>query len=153
MRLIGQLAVLTGISLTASAIHFRISGPPERRVSCDPSNLKAHEICLDQVMARWTGKVLWVDARSRKEWQADGVPGSILWSLDPAEDAFKFEEDAMNHLMEEPPAVIVYCGEGNCGLSHQVVEKILKFDVTKDVYALRGGVGALRAARMLKGSN
>lgn len=153
MRLIGQLVVLTAISLSASAIHFRLAGPPDRRVSCDPSTLKAHEVCLDQVMARWQGKVLWVDARSRKEWQADGVPGSILWSLDPAEDAFKFEEDVMNHLMEEPPAVIVYCGEGNCGLSHQVVGKILKLDPTRNVLALHGGVGALRAARMLKGSN
>jgi len=153
MKLIGQLAVLAAISLTAAGIHYRVVGPPERSVSCDPATLKPHEICLSEVMERWQGKVLWVDARPRKEWETDGMPGSILWNVDPAENGLKMEEEGMQHLMDAPPAVIVYCSEGNCGLSLQVVEKILKLEVVAEVHALHGGVGALRSAGLLKGSN
>lgn len=152
MNAVGQLAVLIGISLTASAISYRIVGPPDRSVRCDPASLKPHEICLDDVMSRWQGKVLWVDARPRKEWEADGVPGSILWNVEPSEDGLKFEADAMAHLVESPP-VIVYCHEGSCGLSLQVVDKILNLGVVTEVYALHGGSGTLKAAGMLKGSN
>lgn len=153
MRLAGQLAWMAAVSLAASVIHYRVVGPPSRTVSCDPATLKPREICLEQVMSRWQGKVMWVDARTRAEWNADGLPGSVLWSLDPAEDAFKFEEEMATRLMDQPGVVIVYCGEGNCGLSHQVVERILKLGLVDEVYALHGGVGALRASGMLKGSS
>lgn len=152
MNLVGQVAVLVGISLSAAAIHYRIIGPPEREIRCDPAALKPHEICLDQVMSRWQGKVLWVDARPRKEWELDGIPGSILWNVDPAEDGLKFEAEAMQHFVDSP-VVIVYCGEGNCGISLQVAEKIRKLDVVPEVHALHGGAGTLRAAGILKGSN
>lgn len=152
MTAAGQLAVLFAISLGASGICYRVVGPPDRTVPCDPSQLKTHEICFSTVMERWQGKVLWVDARSRKEWEADGVPGSILWNVDPAEDALKFEADAMEHFAESP-TVIVYCGEGNCGLSLQVVEKILKLGVVSEVHALHGGAGTLRTEGLLKGSS
>ncbi len=152
MNAAAQLAVLVAVSVSASGICYRIVGPPDRKVACDPATLKPHEICLEDVMSRWQGKVLWVDARPRKEWMADGVPGSILWNVDPAEDALKFEADAMEHFADSP-TVIVYCGEGNCGLSLQVVEKILKLGVVSEVHALRGGVGTLREAGLLKGSS
>lgn len=147
-----QLAVLFAVSLTASAICYRIVGPPERKVVCDPATLKPHEICIEDVMSRWQGKVLWVDARPRKDWEKDGVPGSILWNVDPAEDALKFEAEAMERFVDSP-TVIVYCGEGSCGLSLQVVEKILKLGVVSEVHALHGGVGTLREAGLLKGSS
>lgn len=102
-------------------------------------------------MERWQGKVLWIDARSRKDWETNGIPGSLLWNLDSKEDFQRFEEDAMQRLVEGPP-VVVYCNEGNCGISLQVVERILKLGVTEDVYALHGGSGALRTAGMLKDS-
>lgn len=152
MNAAAQLAVLAAVSLTASAICYRIVGPPERKVGCDPSTLKPREICLDEVMSRWQGRVLWVDARPRREWERDGVPGSILWNLDPAEDALKFEADAMEHLVDSP-TVIVYCGEGNCGISLQVAEKILALGVVSEVRALHGGVLSLREAGLLKGSS
>jgi rhodanese-related sulfurtransferase len=152
MNAAGQLAILIGISLSASAIHYKLVGPPDRSVRCDPAALKPHEICLDEVMSRWQGKVLWVDARLRTQWQADGIPGSILWNTDAAEDALKFEADAMEHLVDSP-TVIVYCGEGNCGISLQIVERILKLGVVSEVHALHGGAGTLKAAGMLKGSS
>lgn len=152
MTVIGQLAVIAAISFSASAITWKVSGPPRRDVVCDPATLKPHEICLAQVMEKWQGKVLWIDARSRSDWETNGVPGSILWNLDANEDFQKFEADAMERLIEGPP-VIVYCNEGNCGISMQVVERILKLEVTGEVYALHGGSGALKAAGLLKGSN
>lgn len=152
MNAITQAAIIVGISTVAAVTNLRIVGPPQRGVSCRLEDLKEHEICLATVMERWQGKALWIDARPRREWQADGMPGSLLWNLDPHEDANAFEAAVMEKLVENPP-VVVYCSEGNCGVSSQIAERILKLGVTDQVYALKGGVGALRAAGMIKGSN
>lgn len=151
MNVVGQLAVIAAISFSASALTWRVVGPPQRDIPCDPASLKPHEICLAQVMEKWQGKVLWIDARSRTDWEANGIPGSILWNLDPKEDFQLFEAEAMQRLVEGP-VVVVYCNEGNCGTSLQVVERVLKLEVTREVYALHGGSGALRSAGMLRDS-
>ncbi|BCU79113.1 rhodanese-like domain-containing protein [Luteolibacter sp. LG18] len=151
MNVIGQTAVIAAISLVAAAANFRIAGPPLRDVPCRQEDLKPHEICLATVIERWQGKVLWVDARPRREWELDGMPGSILWNLDAKEDANQFEASTMERLVEGPP-VVVYCSEGNCGVSSQIAERILKLQMTDQVYALRGGIGALKAAGMVKDS-
>ena len=82
-----QLALVFCISCAAALATYRISGPPDRRVPCDARQLEhPDEICLDRVMGEWRGAVLWVDARSRAEWRRDGVPGSLLFNINPAED-------------------------------------------------------------------
>ncbi|MGC4015922.1 MAG: rhodanese-like domain-containing protein [Luteolibacter sp.] len=148
-----QAALIAGISTLAAVTNLRISGPPTRDVPCRQEELKPHEICLVTVKERWQGKVLWIDARPRREWEIDGLPGSLLWNLDPHEDANAFEAAVMEKLVDAPPAVVVYCSEGNCGVSSQIAERILKLGVTDQVFALKGGVGALRADGMIKGSN
>lgn len=152
MNAVTQVLAIGGIALLAARLTFQVVGPPLRDVPCDPVLLKPGEICLADVMARWQGDVLWIDARPRAEWQADGVPGSILWNLDSKEDANAFEAEAMTHLMTGKP-VIVYCSEGNCGVSSEVAAKVRKLEIAPEVHALFGGSGALKAAGMLKGSS
>jgi len=150
MNAAGQLAAIASISLAATAGTYWVKGPPARTFVCDPATLKHDEICLQQIP---TGaKILWVDARLRKDWQKSGLPGSVLWNLDPAEDMQAFEADIAVRIMETP-RVIVYCGDENCGLSRQVAERIRSLQLGAEVSVLRGGWRALRDAGRIKDSN
>ena len=142
-----QLAVIAAVSLAAAGVTYLVRGAPERRFFCDTSTLKPGEVCLHQIPAG--GTVLWVDARSRKDWEKSGVPNSILWNLDPAEDMLAFESEAAVRIVETP-RVIVYCGDENCGISRQVAERIRKLDLGAEVSVLRGGWRALSEAGMVR---
>ena len=147
MNLAVQTAIIAGSALVASALTFKVAGPPERGVVCRPESLKPGEICLRDVTSRWGGKVLWIDARQRNDWEKDGVPGSLLWNL--TEDQQAFEAAAMERLVEGLP-VIVYCDSASCGLSAQVAAKIRALEVAPEVHSLHGGAEALKAAGVLK---
>jgi rhodanese-related sulfurtransferase len=144
-----QLAVIAGIALLAAAATFWIKGPPSRAYYCDPSSLKAGEICLKDVPIE--AEVLWVDARSRADWEKSGVPGSLLWNLDPAENMQAFEAACAERILATP-RVIVYCGDENCGVSRQIAECILGLDLGAEVSVLRGGWRALNEAGRSKRS-
>jgi rhodanese-related sulfurtransferase len=150
MKAIGQLAVIAGISLAAAGGTYWIKGGPVRSFNCDPATLKPGEICLQQIPP--DTRVLWVDARLRKEWQANGLTGSVLWNLDSNEDMQAMEAETAMRIIETP-RVIVYCGDENCGLSHQVAEKIRALQLGAEVSVLRGGWRALSEAGRIKGSN
>lgn len=157
MNTAGQLAAVAFISLAAAGGTYWVKGPPARDFICDPASLKPGEVCLQQVTP--DAKVLWVDARLRKDWEKTGVPGSALWNLDPAEDMQAFEAEIATRIMETP-RVIVYCGDENCGLSHQVAERIRGLQLGAEVSVLRGGWRALeeagktkKATESVKGSN
>ncbi len=150
MNALGQLAALVGISLVATVGTYWIKGPPGRTFSCDPATLKSGEVCLEQISQ--DAKVLWVDARLRRDWEKDGLPGSVLWNLDSGEDMQAFEAVVAMRIMETP-RVIVYCGDENCGLSHQIADKIRGLQLGAEVSVLRGGWRALSEAGRIKGSN
>lgn len=150
MRAIGQLAAIVSISLAAAGGTYWIKGGPIRVFKCDPATLKLGEICLQQIPLN--SPVLWVDARSRKDWQASGLPGSVLWNLEPNENMQAMEAETAMRIIETPK-VIVYCGDENCGLSHQIAEKIRALQLASEVSVLRGGWRALSEAGRLKDSN
>jgi rhodanese-related sulfurtransferase len=143
MNAVGQLAAIVGISLSTAAGTFWIKGPPLRTYFCDPASLKPDEVCLQQLSP--AANILWVDARLRKDWQKNGLAGSVLWNLDPSEDMQAFEAEIALRIMETPQ-VIVYCGDENCGLSRQIAERIRGLQLGAEVSVLRGGWSALRDA-------
>lgn len=146
----GQLLAISFISLAAAGGTYLIKGPPGRAFVCDPATLKPDEVCLEQIAP--DAKILWVDARSRKDWEKSGLPGSVLWNLDPGEDMQAFETEAAMRIMETP-RVVVYCGDENCGLSRQVAERIRSLQLGAEVSVLHGGWRALNEAGRIKGSN
>ncbi len=150
MNAFGQLAAIALISLAAAGGTYWIKGPPQRTYVCDPATLKSDEICLQQIPT--DAKVLWVDARLRKDWEKTGLPGSVLWNLDPAEDMQAFETTVAMRIMETP-RVIVYCGDENCGISRQVAAGIRNLQLGAEVSVLRGGWRALNDAGRIKDSN
>ncbi len=150
MKGLGQLAVIAAVSLVAAGGTWLVKGPPERLLRCDPASLKPDEVCLESIPEG--ADVVWVDARSRKEWEESGVSGSVLWNLDPAEDMQAFEADiAMQVAMN--PRVIVYCGDESCGVSRQIAERIRGLDLGAEVSVLHGGWRALSEAGRVRGSS
>ena len=121
MKTFAQLSIIVVLSAAAAGATYLVRGAPSRRLVCDPTTLKRDEVCLDTIKDR--SSYLWVDARLRKDWLATGLPGSILWNLDGAEDMQAFEAETATRLMETP-RVIVYCGDENCGVSRQVADRI-----------------------------
>lgn len=150
MNALGQLAAIVGISLAVAAGTYWSKGPPGRTFACDPAALKPGEVCLEQISP--DAKVLWVDGRLRKDWVKNGLPGSVLWNLDPGEDMQAFEADVAMRIIETP-RVIVYCGDENCGLSRQIADKIRGLQLGAEVLVLRGGWRALSEAGRIKDSS
>jgi rhodanese-related sulfurtransferase len=143
MNPVVQLAVITAAALVAAGTTYLSKGPPHRVLICDPTSLKPDEVCLEQIDEG--AGIVWVDARSRAEWMANGLPGSVLWNLDPGEDAAVFEVEVAMRIVENPRA-IVYCGDENCGVSRQVAERIRGLGMGAEVSVLHGGWRALHEA-------
>jgi hypothetical protein len=133
-----QLFLIIVITAVAALVTWRIHGPPQRIPFCDPASLKPDEICLADVPAN----VLWVDARSRADWMRNGVAGSILWNLDPAEDAQQMEAEAVARIIQHTD-VVVYCGDESCGISRQIADRIRALGMGVHVRVLFGGWQAL----------
>lgn len=150
MNAVGQLLAIICIAFAAAGGTYLLKGPPNRGFVCDPSTLKPDEVCLQQISP--DAKILWVDARQRKDWERTGVSGSILWNLDPGEDMQAFEAGIAMRMMENP-RVIVYCGDENCGLSRQVADRIRGLQLGAEVSVLHGGWRALKEAGKIKDSN
>lgn len=142
-----QLAAIGTISFASAGGTYLIRGAPVRSFVCDPATLKPGEVCLQQIPE--DAPVLWVDARSRADWEKSGVPGSVLWNLDPTEDMQAFEAETAMRIMEMP-RVIVYCGDENCGISSQVAERIKALGLDAEISVLRGGWRALSDAKRVK---
>lgn len=141
MNSLAQFAVVTAVSLAAAGGSWLLREPPEEKpvFVCDPSKIRADEICLADVK----GNVLWVDARSRAEWKENGLEGSIFWNMDPKEDANVLEAEAAPHIAAAE-LVVVYCGSEKCGVSREVAERIRKLGFGPEVKTLNGGWDALR---------
>lgn len=136
-----QLAAVIVISAVAAGLTWAIKGPPEEApvVKCESKLLKDGEICLADV----TGNVLWVDARSRKEWEKNGLKGSVLWNFEPNEDQNQFEAETAMKVLESE-LVVVYCGSAACGTSRQVAERIRNLQLGPPVKVLFGGWDSIR---------
>ncbi|MEI7911623.1 MAG: rhodanese-like domain-containing protein [Verrucomicrobiota bacterium] len=149
MNAAAQLAAVLTLSLAAAGTTYWIKGPPDRMVHCDPATLKPDEVCLERVMNEWHGRVLWVDARSRDDWQRNGLAAAALWNLDTNEDMLTFEADIAGRMLDGA-RVVVYCNNENCGSSRQVAERIKALQLGNEVFVLYGGWRALAAAKLTK---
>jgi len=138
-----QTSAILGLSVMAALISAWTVGKPAAE-TCDPSALQPGEICLQDVP---TDKpVVWIDARSRSDWQQNGLPGSILWNLDAAEDVNAMENEAVMKIFTTP-YVVVYCNDKGCGTSSKIANRIREMkDLQAEVHVLHGGWKTLQAA-------
>ncbi|MDX1680038.1 MAG: rhodanese-like domain-containing protein [Akkermansiaceae bacterium] len=149
-----QALTIGALSLVAAAITWAVVDPPEpEKTSCDPATIPDGEICLQSIDDEQG--VLWVDARSRKEWERNGLNDSLLWNLDADEDMNAFEREffmtAAPRASDGTLQVVVYCSDKQCGTSKQVAARIRKLDLPMEVRVLHGGWRALKQAGRIPG--
>ncbi len=145
MNSLTQLSVVIGLSVAAAGATWLANGRPlasePKIVRCDRSLLKEGEICLKDVPEN----VLWIDARSREEWTENGLSGSVLWNLDPGENAQEMEAAAMTEIFgTKAPIIIVYCSSEACGTSRIIADRISALGLGPPVKILHGGWDAVR---------
>ncbi len=143
MSALAQFLAVGVISLAAAGGSWLLRKPPVGKpaFTCDPAKLRDDEICLADVK----GNVLWVDARSRSEWQATGLKGSVLWNMDTKEDGNVFEAEAAPHIAAAE-LVVVYCGSEKCGTSREVAGRIRRMELGPPVKVLHGGWDAIKGS-------
>jgi rhodanese-related sulfurtransferase len=119
------LAALIPASLTA-AFH-------PRRPVWSEETLAPGEEMLPTVLA-WGADVLWVDARSADDYEAEHVPGAISLNLENWNQLFPKFLDSWTREKK----VVVYCSAATCELSREVAERLRKNGLSS-VYVLKGG--------------
>jgi rhodanese-related sulfurtransferase len=92
-------------------------------------------------------QILWVDARPRKQWEENGVDGSIL--LNDQEDWIDLESNFMGKMNEDfKPIVVVYCNQSGCGSSKYVARQLREKHAEAlgfQALVLEGGINALKS--------
>jgi len=78
--------------------------------------------------------ILWIDARSEKEFQADHIPGA-LWLN---EASFESGMDRLLDRWSSETALVVYCSSKTCDASRHLASR-LKQSGFSVVYVLEGG--------------
>ncbi len=151
MRTITELALVLCLASAGAVATWKIAGPPDRSVACDPKQISEEEVCLATVKAEW-GEVLWIDARSEQDWKRDGLKGSIHITT-MGKVPFDQQVEASMEALAQGHKAVVYCNGVGCGLSKEVARQLRSFGLVPEVKALHGGYDALKAAGMIKESS
>lgn len=110
-----------------------------KRPSWNPNELRSGEILLTTVLS-WEKKPLWIDARSRKLYEAEHVPEAILLNEDEWDALLPV---ALTAWQPDQP-VVIYCDSALCQASQKVAERLREAGL-KPVYVLKNGWEAWRS--------
>ncbi len=146
-RLVETIFCVSILSSLGAFITFQIVGEPDRSVACEQGSLPEYFVCLSTIRKLDPDQILWVDARPRKQWEENGVDGSIL--LNDQEDWIDLEFNFMGKMNEEfKPIVVVYCNQSGCGSSKYVARQLREKHAEAlgfQVLVLEGGINALKS--------
>jgi len=116
-----------------------------RRVEWNPETLSEGEISLEQALA-WGESAIWLDARSRADFEAAHVPGALLMNEDEWNELL--EEFIMRESDQPGAPIVVYCDSRECGASKHVAERLRGDEFRfQNVHVLHGGWKAWSEAR------
>jgi rhodanese-related sulfurtransferase len=148
MRILLQLLLLGALSC-GGALAVRAWHPRAPLLYPIAGQIKEGEIDLQQALAwRAAGRLLWIDARPRAQYEAGHIEGAVLLN----------EQDDFNLLLMDSWAtlqnnadkhLVVYCGAETCGSSRKVAALLRDRAGFPDVHVLLGGVQVLRDAGLL----
>ena len=143
-RVLQEGVLVLAIALVAAGVTWGVIGGPDRSVRCEVGTLKEGWVCFAELEDEWD-EILWIDARSRAEWQRNGIKGSVLLTDHNEENWDDLLAEAAERVFGAS-RVVVYCNETGCGSSQAVAEKLRSLQLTERVDVLFGGWKALRAA-------
>jgi len=130
------------IALVFTGVYTLIVGLPQRGVICEQDQQEPPFVCLDYAQSSWGENIYWIDARSRSDWEKNGVSGSVLLTDDPKEDfmeLFAQEAEGIFLAAQSGKKLLIYCNAKTCGSSKFVRQQILDQGLHDEVYILYGG--------------
>lgn len=146
MRTLRQALLILVVAIIAAAVQKRISPRSPAVIECDAQKIDREEICLSALNdSSENGTTLWLDARTRRDWLRDGLPGSLLLTLD-AQESFDSQLAEVLPQLISHQRIIVYCSDHGCQSSREVVRRLQQYGLQQDIKALHGGWQALNAA-------
>lgn len=137
-----QAVAIVALSSAAAGLTWHFQGGPDRSVACAAELLKEGEICLADVPSEG---VIWVDARSRKQFEQDAVPGALLLTDDRHENWDALLVEVVPQLFDAK-IVVIYCNTEACGSSEAVAKKLRELDLGPEIRVLYGGWKAFVAS-------
>lgn len=105
-----------------------------------PLTLAAGEVSLKAVRS-WKEPVLWIDARSKKEFAKGHIPGALCLN----EENWESQLGAVLDAWKPECRVVVYCDSQTCETSADVAERLGKQAGLPKVDVLKGGWRAWRS--------
>lgn len=143
-KTVQESILILAAALVAAGLTWAVIGKPDRSVPCLAEEMEEGSVCFEELKDKLDG-ITWVDARSRAEWERNGIKGSILLTDHNDENWDDLFGAAVEQLFEAP-YVVVYCNEAGCGSSKAVAGKLRELGIVEQVDVLYGGWKALRAA-------
>lgn len=104
-----------------------------KRPNWNPETLKKGEVLLATVSG-WKQQVLWVDARSRKDYENSHIPNALLLNEDEWDTLLPRALD----VWVPGSLTVVYCNSRQCQASRHIAERLREAGLDP-VYILKGG--------------
>ena len=111
-----------------------------KRPNWNAEELKEGEVRLETVLSWDAEEYIWIDARPRKDYEAEHIPGAFLLNEDEWSDLLfdVLEPLAMGK------RVVVYCSSQECQASAQVARRLKEEGFAQEVHVLKDGWTAWR---------
>ncbi|MCF6313752.1 MAG: rhodanese-like domain-containing protein [Verrucomicrobiales bacterium] len=131
---IKQLLWITALAVLAAGITFFVhkKAPALYEVSVVNEN----EVTWEEVH-QWAGKVIWIDARSERDFAKSHVGGALLLNQENWADLLWQHRDVIESV-EEADRLVVYCDGSNCRRSSEIAERLRTELALERVYVLKG---------------
>jgi len=154
LKVLLQVAGLVVAAGVLAAGTVWIKGEPNRELGApkEPEKMVLTEeekkmgyVLISTVLKDWKGDVLWVDARARRDWEANGVEGSVLITEDRREDKNTLIGDAFPKIAEAEEngrKMVIYCAQSGCSDSKTIARALREEGVftAENIFILKGGV-------------
>ncbi len=125
---LGQALLLWGLSLFLAALSLALHPVRPVWTRSDVLRITFSGIHPEQL------QVLWVDARSRVDYESGHIPGAILLN----EDEWDRCLPALLAVWQPGQRIIVYCSDRGCRASESVARRLKSIQLTP-VFVLDGG--------------
>lgn len=150
MKSVSEFGILLAVAGLAAGGNWLADGRPSGMPpTMSEVPVREGSVILEDVLRDGLEGVVWVDARRESEWRADGMAGSIhITTLSDTDLA----EQIAGHgdVLFAARRVVIYCGDVNCGLSHELAVRMKEYLAGVEVVVLHGGMEALRAGGLIK---